>query len=73
MDQYDWAHRIAALRAGPPPLPMKNVTAGELAARLDDLVGNDAYRAGAGAIAAEIAHEPGVAGAVAEIRKVLPI
>jgi sterol 3beta-glucosyltransferase len=71
MDQYDWARRVEALRAGPPPLPMKKVTAGELAARLDDLVGNDAYRAGAAAIATEMAREPGVAGALAEIKKVL--
>jgi sterol 3beta-glucosyltransferase len=72
MDQYDWGRRVEALRVGPPPLPMKKVTAGELAARLNDLVSNDAYRAGAAAIAAEIAREAGVAAAVAEIRKVLP-
>jgi sterol 3beta-glucosyltransferase len=73
MDQYDWGRRVEALRAGPPPLPMKKVTAGELAARLNDLVSNDAYRAGAAAIAAEMAHEPGVAAAVAEIEKLLPV
>jgi sterol 3beta-glucosyltransferase len=72
MDQYDWARRVEALRAGPPPLPMKQVTASELAARLDDLVTNSAYRAGAAAIAAEMAREPGVAGAVAEIEKISP-
>jgi sterol 3beta-glucosyltransferase len=73
MDQYDWARRVEALRAGPPPLPMKKVSASELAARLNDLVRNSEYRAGAAAIAADMAREPGVAGAVAEIRKVLPI
>jgi sterol 3beta-glucosyltransferase len=73
MDQFDWARRVEALHAGPPPLPMKKVTAGELATRLDDLVGNDAYRAGAAAIASEMAHEPGVAGAVEEIGKILPV
>jgi UDP:flavonoid glycosyltransferase YjiC (YdhE family) len=52
---------------------MKKVTAGELAARLKDLVGNSEYRAGAAAIAADMTREPGVAGAVAEIKKVLPI
>jgi UDP:flavonoid glycosyltransferase YjiC (YdhE family) len=52
---------------------MKKVTAGELAARLNDLVSNEAYRIGAAAIAAEMAHEPGVAGAVAEIGKLLPV
>jgi sterol 3beta-glucosyltransferase len=72
MDQYDWARRVEALRAGPPPLPMKKVTAGELAARLNDLVGNSEYRAGAAAIAAGMAREPGVAGAVAEIATLLP-
>ncbi|MGA8600610.1 MAG: nucleotide disphospho-sugar-binding domain-containing protein [Beijerinckiaceae bacterium] len=73
MDQYDFARRIEALRAGPPPLPMKQVAARELAQRLDDLVNNETYRAGAAAIAAEMAREPGVAGAVKEIEKVLPI
>jgi sterol 3beta-glucosyltransferase len=72
MDQYDWARRIQELGAGPPALPMKKVTAGELAKRLDDLVGNTRYRAGAASIAAEMAREPGVAGAVAEIEKLLP-
>jgi sterol 3beta-glucosyltransferase len=72
MDQYDWARRVEALRAGPPPLPMKKVTAGELAVRLNDLVGKSEYRAGAAAIAAGMAREPGVAGAIAEIAKLLP-
>ena len=69
MDQYDFARRIEALRAGPPPLPMKQVAARELAQRLDDLVNNETYRAGAAAIAAEMAREPGVAGAVKEIEE----
>jgi sterol 3beta-glucosyltransferase len=73
MDQYDWGRRVEELGVGPPLLPMKEVTANELAKRLDDLVGNSRYRAGAAAIAAEMAREPGVAGAVAEIRKVLPV
>ncbi|MEA2758968.1 MAG: sterol 3beta-glucosyltransferase [Methylobacteriaceae bacterium] len=71
MDQYDWARRIEELGAGPPLLPMKKVTAAQLAARLNDLVGNERYRTGAAAIAAEMAREPGVAGAVAEIEKLL--
>jgi sterol 3beta-glucosyltransferase len=71
MDQFYWGDRVNKLRAGPMPLPMKKVTATELAARLDDLVGNAEYRAGAAAIAAGIAKEPGVAGAVAEIEKLL--
>ena len=73
MDQYDFARRIEALHAGPPPLPMKQVAARELAQRFDDLVRNEAYCAGAAAIAAEMAREPGVAGAVDEIEKLLPI
>jgi sterol 3beta-glucosyltransferase len=72
MDQYDWARRIEELGAGPPLLPMKKVTTAELAARLTDLVDNERYRVGAAAIAAEMAREPGVAGAVAEIEKLLP-
>ena len=72
MDQYDWARRIEELGAGPPFLPMKKVTAVELAARLNALVETERYRVGAAAIAGKIAHEPGVAGAVAEIEKVLP-
>jgi sterol 3beta-glucosyltransferase len=73
MDQYDFARRVEALHAGPPPLPMKKVSANELAQRFDDLARNETYRAGAAAIAAAMAREPGVAGAVAEIRKVLPV
>ncbi|MBV9393695.1 MAG: glycosyltransferase family 1 protein [Methylobacteriaceae bacterium] len=72
MDQYDWARRIEELGAGPPFLPMKKVTAVELAERLNALVETERYRVGAAAIAGKIAHEPGVAGAVAEIEKVLP-
>jgi sterol 3beta-glucosyltransferase len=72
MDQYDWARRIEELGAGPPPLPMKKVTANELAARLHDLVDNERYRTSAAAIAAEMARERGVAGAVAEIEQLLP-
>jgi UDP:flavonoid glycosyltransferase YjiC (YdhE family) len=51
---------------------MKEVTANELATRLDDLVSNSRYRKGAATIAAQMAREPGVAGAVAEIVKILP-
>lgn len=51
---------------------MKKVTAAELAARLNDLVETERYRAGAAAIAGKMAREPGVAGAVAEIEKLLP-
>jgi UDP:flavonoid glycosyltransferase YjiC (YdhE family) len=51
---------------------MKTITAKELAKRLRDLVGNGRYREGAAAIAAQMAREPGVAGAVAEIGKILP-
>jgi sterol 3beta-glucosyltransferase len=71
MDQYDWARRVEELGAGPPLLPMKKVTAAELAARLNDLVENERYRAGAARIGADMAHEPGVAAAVAEIQKLL--
>jgi sterol 3beta-glucosyltransferase len=71
MDQYDWARRIEALRAGPMPLPMKKVSAGKLAERLHDLVDTEGYRTGAAAIAAQMAREPGVAAAVAEIAKIL--
>jgi UDP:flavonoid glycosyltransferase YjiC (YdhE family) len=51
---------------------MKEVTANDLANRLAELVGNTRYRDGAAAIATEMAREPGVAGAVAEIGKLLP-
>jgi UDP:flavonoid glycosyltransferase YjiC (YdhE family) len=72
MHQYDFARRIEELGAGPPVLPMKKVSAAELAARLHDLVDNARYRAGAAATAAEMAREQGVACAVAEIKKLLP-
>jgi sterol 3beta-glucosyltransferase len=72
MDQYDWGRRVEDLGAGPPLLPMQKVNANELAQRLGDLVGNSRYSEGAAAIAAQMAHEPGVAGAVAEIAKILP-
>jgi sterol 3beta-glucosyltransferase len=71
-DQHYWGRRVAELAAGPPPMPLAKIDATELAERLADLVGNEKYRAGAAAVAHAMQREPGVAGAVNEIAKILP-
>jgi sterol 3beta-glucosyltransferase len=59
-DQPFWAARIAALGAGPQPLPIRELTAEGLAARITTAVTDQGMRARTRSIAAQIATEDGV-------------
>ncbi|GAA2703502.1 glycosyltransferase [Actinoplanes palleronii] len=65
-DQPFWAARVAALGAGPPPIPLRRLTAGRLVAAIEAAAG---YRPGAEAIARRLASEDGIGAAITEIRK----
>ncbi|MEU4424706.1 glycosyltransferase [Actinoplanes sp. NPDC024001] len=69
-DQPFWAGRVAALGAGPPPLPGRGLTADRLAGAIESAGG---YRAGAAAIARRLATEDGTGQALAEITRRLPV
>ncbi|WP_328475958.1 glycosyltransferase [Actinoplanes sp. NBC_00393] len=69
-DQPFWAHRVAALGAGPPPLRRRGLTWQRLAGAIEAARG---CRPGAAAIAAKLAAEDGVGRAVAEITRRLPV
>jgi UDP:flavonoid glycosyltransferase YjiC (YdhE family) len=69
-DQPFWAQRVAALGAGPPPLRRRDLTPQRLA---DAIGAADGYRRGAASVAARLATENGVARAVAEIVRRLPV
>jgi sterol 3beta-glucosyltransferase len=64
-DQLYWGRRVAALGAGEEPLPLGRVTPTEFAARIGRALGEPGsrYAAAAGALAAAMAREPGVAAA----------
>lgn len=66
-DQWFWGGRIAALGAGPGTFSRRRLTAERFAPVLRDLASNPAHRAGARAVAAELAREDGVARAVAAL------
>ncbi len=61
-DQPFWGRRVAALNAGPAPVPMH-----ELARAIQRA---EAFRPGAEAVSRQLASEDGVGAAIAEIRKV---
>lgn len=67
MDQFFWARRVADLGAGPKPLPLGRADAKTLAARFDTLTGDAALAAAAESVAAAMAHDDGLAAAVARI------
>lgn len=69
LDQPFWGRRVHALGAGPAPLPQKRLSATGLARALTDLVDHPSYGKTAGALAAAIAREDGVAAAVAAIEE----
>jgi hypothetical protein len=66
MDQPFWASRVAALNAGPPPIPRARLTTARLADALRRATTDEAIRASAAAIGAAIRAEDGVANAVAQ-------
>lgn len=53
-DQFYFGRRIAALHAGPKPLPVKRLSGARLAKRIVRAVNDPAIRAGAGALAGQI-------------------
>ncbi|KUL30739.1 glycosyltransferase [Actinoplanes awajinensis] len=65
-DQPFWASRVATLGAGPPPIPLRRLTAGRLVAAIEAAA---AYREGAEAIARRLATEDGIGAAITEIRR----
>ena len=69
-DQPFWAQRVAALGAGPPPLHRRDLTPQRLA---DAIRAAEEYRQGAASVGARLATEDGVARAVAEIVRRLPV
>jgi sterol 3beta-glucosyltransferase len=69
-DQPFWGARVAALGAGPQPIPVKKLTVSQLAAGIEQIVRDPAMRREAEAISARMADEDGVARAVAEIEAV---
>jgi sterol 3beta-glucosyltransferase len=60
-DQPFWAARLAALGAGPPPIPHKQLSVAALAAAIREAVARSSYRTQAGAMARRLASEDGAA------------
>lgn len=67
IDQFFWGERVAALGAGPPPLPQRALTPAALARAMRQAVDDPACRARAQALGAAIRAEDGVGRAVAVI------
>lgn len=63
-DNYFWASRVAALGAGPEPIPRKRLTAERLAAAITQAVGDRNMRQRVAAIGQHIRAEDGVARAI---------
>lgn len=60
-DQPYWGERVAALGAGPAPLPVKRLTADALAGALREATGSAAIRSAAASVGRRLAEEDGVA------------
>ncbi len=63
-DQFFWGRRVAALGAGPEPLPMARLDAPGLAGRLRDVLASPSMRERAAGLGARLRAEDGVAAAV---------
>ena len=63
-DQFFWGRRVAALGAGPEPMPMARLDAPGLAGRLRDVLASPAMRERAAGLGARLRAEDGVAAAV---------
>ena len=70
-DQPLWAQRVSALKAGPPPLYMNNLTPQKLTAALLQTTTNPAYQQNARALGQLIRQEDGVTTAVSWINTIL--
>jgi sterol 3beta-glucosyltransferase len=62
-DQPYWGERVAALGAGPKPLPVKELTVGGLAAAITQAVHSESVRSAAARVGERISAEDGVAAA----------
>jgi len=70
-DQFFWSALVPKLGAGPAPLPLKDLTADDLAQAVKWVVNDDAMRQRAEAIGAHLREEDGVGKAVRFIREKL--
>jgi sterol 3beta-glucosyltransferase len=68
-DQPFWAARVAALGAGPAPIPHKQLSAGTLAAAIRDAVTRPSYRAQAEAMSGQLASEEGAAPVISALAR----
>ena len=73
VDQPFWGARVAALGAGPKPVPQKRITVDRLARAIDEAVSSAAIRQRADEIGAAIRAEDGVATAVGHISRLLSV
>jgi len=70
-DQAFWGNRIAAIGAGPPPIPRRTLTTDRLASAIHAMAANDSLRARAAIIAKRLAEERGIDQAVTIITQTL--
>ncbi len=68
-DQFFWGRRVAALGAGPAPIPRERLTTARVAAALRTATTDPGLRAGARAVAGRLAGEDGTARAVAVLER----
>jgi sterol 3beta-glucosyltransferase len=68
-DQAFWGRRAEILKCGPPMLRPREVTGDTLVDRIRDLIRNEVYRSRASAVAAAIAREDGISGAIELIER----
>ncbi|NUP00107.1 MAG: glycosyltransferase family 1 protein [Nonomuraea sp.] len=68
-DQPFWAGRVAALGAGPAPIPYKKLSAERLGAAISAAVSNPAYRQAAARIGERIAAEDGAGAVLAAVER----
>jgi UDP:flavonoid glycosyltransferase YjiC (YdhE family) len=62
-DQPYWGERVAALGAGPRPLPVGRLTVDRLSAALSHVMGSERVRGAAAVLGARLSAEDGVANA----------
>ncbi len=70
-DQAFWGNRIAAIGAGPPPIPRRTLTTDRLASAINTMATNDGLRGRAAIIAKRLAEERGIDQAVTIIAQTL--
>lgn len=68
-DQFFWGHRVAALRVGPEPRPLRRVNRHELRRRFRALLSDSSFRTRGREIASRLREEDGVDCAVAAIER----